>query len=180
MATQVISTDGTIEWNGIEFFDFVGSKTVKAMNKAAILTQGIAKKMVGGVGRGLIYKKSANKKFIRTATTTGKLDRRFKQNRGRYHRASAPGDPPARDTGILANSISFTVKRRFLGIVGEVGSDLAKIRSKDPTSDPEYGLTMEFGTRDGRIAARPWLRPSLIKATPKIDKIFKKAMEAIK
>jgi hypothetical protein len=164
---------GSLEWNVTEFLTLATDVNMEAMKKATIFTQGVAKKMVGGVGSGRTYKRGVNKKFIRTATTTGKLDRRFKQNRARTHRASSPGSPPARDFGILANSISFTVKRRRSIINGFVGSDIDKIRSQSPTSDVEYGLHLEMGTK--RMAARPWLRPSLRKATPTINKIFRKA-----
>lgn len=63
--------------------------------------------------------------------------------RNKPHRASAPGDAPAVDSGDL---------RRSIGVqkIGEgryrVGTNL------------KHGLFLEFGTR--RMAARPWLRPA--------------------
>lgn len=150
--------DGKIEWNADEFMLLATKETVTAMKKATIFTQGVAKQMVGGAGTGRLYR--------RRKKTSGLTRRQF-------HRASAPGSPPARDRGILANSISHTVKLKGLTVNGFVGSDIDKIRSKDPTSDVEYGLYLELGT--DKIAARPWLRPSLIKARPTIDKIFRKA-----
>lgn len=156
---------GELEWSGDEFFLLATNETVKAMKKAVIYTQGIAKEMIGGVGTGRLYRK-----------------RRQKGKRGSFrasdfHRASAPGNPPARDTGILANSVSHTVKVKGLIVSGHVGSDIAKIRSKDPTSDPEYGFFLEMGTKN--MAARPWLRPSLIKANPMIEKFFRVGMGGV-
>ncbi len=153
---------GELDWEGDRFFLLATNETVKAMKKAAIYAQGVAKEMIGGVGSGRLYRR-----------------RRQKGKRGSFaasdfHRASAPGDPPARDTGILANSVSHTVKVKGLVVSGQVGSDIDKIRSKDPTSDPEYGLFLEMGTKN--MAARPWLRPSLIKSTPMIEKFFRNAL----
>lgn len=156
---------GDLDWDGDKFFLLATKETVKAMKKAAIFTQGVAKEMIGGVGSGRLYRRRRQK------------GKRASFAAADFHRASAPGDPPARDTGILANSVSHTVKVKGLIVSGFVGSDIAKIRSKDPTSDPEYGLFLEMGTRD--MAARPWLRPSLIKATPVIQRIFRKAMGGV-
>lgn len=68
---------------------------------------------------------------------------------GDFHRASAPGDPPAVDTGQLRNQITM---ERF-GLRRRVG----------PTS--EYAPPLEFGTigDGGHIAARPFMRPALRK-----------------
>ncbi len=142
---------GSLEWNDVEFNIIATNQTVKAMKQAAIFTQGIAKKMIGGVGSGILYKRGR-----------------------RTHRASAPGDPPARDTGILANSVSHTVKVKSGTVSGFIGSDIDKIRSKATTTDPEYGLYLELGTPN--MDARPWLRPALIKSTPKIIGFFKKQL----
>ena len=59
------------------------------------------------------------------------------------HTASAPGEPPATDTGALASSIA-----RVSGKPGAaVGTAL------------EYGKHLEFGTTD--MKPRPWLFPAL-------------------
>jgi hypothetical protein len=157
---------GSLEWNGDELVLFTGGVMVKAVTKASIFLQGGAKEEVGGVGKGRLYRRRKQK------------GKRGSFRVSDFHRASAPGDPPARDTGILANSVSFTVKQRTLKITGSVGSDIDKIRSKEPTTDPEYGVYLELGTSD--IAPRPWLRPSLIKAKPTINKILNRAAGSIR
>lgn len=59
------------------------------------------------------------------------------------HQASAPGDPPAVDTGRLRQSI---VALKIEPGRWRVGTNL------------EYALYLEFGTR--RIAPRPFMRPA--------------------
>ncbi len=60
------------------------------------------------------------------------------------HRASAPGEPPAKDIGNLRNSVQVdevTPTQAILGV------------------HAEYGEHLEFGT--SRMEARPFLRPAL-------------------
>ncbi|CAB4139061.1 hypothetical protein UFOVP349_9 [uncultured Caudovirales phage] len=72
------------------------------------------------------------------------------------HRASAPGEAPATDFGVLVGSIST-------------------VPSADPTEaearvivTAEYGAALELGREDGSIAARPYIRP----AADRIEKTF--------
>lgn len=62
------------------------------------------------------------------------------------HRASAPGEPPASDTGALLNSISHKLDVEETVFV-RVGSD------------KKYAIWLELGTRF--MAARPFIRPGL-------------------
>jgi len=66
---------------------------------------------------------------------------------GKMHRASTPGQPPAKDTGTLGESIEYKVTEEGYDVVGLVGS----------TAD--YAIYLEFGT--SKMAARPFLRPVL-------------------
>jgi hypothetical protein len=161
---------GTLEWNGDKFFAMATEANVRAMNKAAILVQAKAKKLIGGVGSGKLYRRRKQ---------TGK---RGSFRASDFHRASAPGQPPARDTGILANSVTFMTRHGLkpgvtdisgmndLTIVASVGPDIDKIRMQSPRTDPDYGYFLEVGTRT--IAKRPWLRPALIKSRRKIKRLF--------
>lgn len=74
------------------------------------------------------------------------------------HRASAPGEPPAIDTGNLLNSITHRMTGPTEGEVA-VGA--------------EYGVYLEMGTR--RQAPRPFLGPAVEKVWPE----FVKALEQI-
>ena len=60
-----------------------------------------------------------------------------------YHRASAPGESPATDTGTLANSIE---SKRY-GLVAVVWTE------------KKYAKWLEFGTR--KIAPRPFFTPAV-------------------
>jgi len=149
---------GSLDWNGAEFFLLATKETVVGMKKASIFTQGVAKKMIGRAGSGRKYKR----------TTSGK-----------FHTASSPGSPPARDSGILANSVTHDVKITGLTVRGRVGPDINRIMGKrprggKPITDPDYGVYLEKGTKN--MAARPWLIPSVIKATPMIVRILRKAV----
>jgi HK97 gp10 family phage protein len=63
------------------------------------------------------------------------------------HRASAPGQPPAVDTGRLRSSYAFQVGRDGRGPYVDVGTNV------------EYAKYLEFGT--SLMAARPHLRPAI-------------------
>ena len=71
-----------------------------------------------------------------------------KKNPRRTHRASAPGEAPATDTGRLANSLKADIQ----GIRATVFTNL------------EYAPFLEFGTRT--IEPRPFLFPALEKERP--------------
>lgn len=150
---------GTLIWNDKEFIALATKENIKAMNKAAITVQATAKKLIGGAGSGRLYRRRKQ---------TGKRGT-FTANQ--WHRASKPGDPPARDSGVLANSVTFEVSRKGDRIKGSVGPDINKIKQQSPRTDPDYGFFLEVGTRD--IAKRPWLKPALIKSSRKILTFFR-------
>ena len=142
---------GKVEWHGAEFFMLATKETIRGMKKAAIYTQGVAKELIGGEGSG--------------------------EPDSRGHQPSMPGEPPARDTGRLASSVGYKVKVKMLTVQGFVGPDEAKLKGRGRKSvDPLYGLWLELGTK--YMSARPWLRPAVLKATPKIVRILKKAVSA--
>ena len=60
------------------------------------------------------------------------------------HKASAPGEPPATDTGNLINSIQTI----------EIGKDHMRVHV-----GAEYGHMLEYGTR--KMAPRPYFRPAV-------------------
>ena len=76
------------------------------------------------------------------------------------HRASQAGDPPAVDTGRLANSASWDVSSKPLQVT--IGSKLA------------YAAHLEYGTR--KMGARPVWRPMLEKTTPKLKRDLEAAI----
>jgi hypothetical protein len=77
---------------------------------------------------------------------------------GKPHIASAPGEPPAIDTGNLANSISHQM----------VGSHTGEV-----SVGAEYGLVLELG--GARMEPRPFAQPAAEKVWPE----FLRAMESL-
>ena len=61
------------------------------------------------------------------------------------HRASAPDESPASDTGNLVRSGRVDLHEDFARVVFTAA----------------YALALEYGTNDGKIAERPFLRPAL-------------------
>ena len=100
-----------------------------------------------GIRKGLINVapevKRETKRLIRSPNKTG----RIYNIGGKLHQASAPWEAPANLSGDLAKSIRSKV----------TGSTRLKIFTEQP-----YGGYMEEGTKDGRIAPRPYLRPAAL------------------
>lgn len=85
--------------------------------------------------------------------------------RAKPHRASAPGDPPAPDTGALLGSI-FTVQSNG-GLTRRVG-----VRQR-------YGVYLEFGTT--RMQKRPFMKPAFEQAKGGMLRLIRQQIrEAIK
>jgi len=78
---------------------------------------------------------------------------------GSGHIASAPGDPPNNDTGLLANSI----------VVHRTGKLSAQVVSEAP-----YSAKLEYGT--SKMAERPYMRPAAIQSKDEIKDIFTAAV----
>ena len=84
----------------------------------------------------------------------------------RTHQASAPGQPPATDTGALASSITAIIDGPHRARVGTA---------------LDYGFYLEHGTAN--IEPRPWLHPSLLEARPdharRLNRVFQSAARRI-
>jgi hypothetical protein len=72
--------------------------------------------------------------------------------------ASAPGEPPAVQTGQLRNSVTAIVEKEGKSVKGFVGTELMK------------GLWLEKGT--SKMAPRPWLKPSFDKSLERVKEIL--------
>jgi len=81
--------------------------------------------------------------------------------RWKPHQASAPGEPPAQDTGELVQSIAIEVSED--GREGAVGTD------------KEHGKYMELGT--SKVEPRPWLVPAFEQSEDEIKNIFTRDWE---
>ncbi len=94
------------------------------------------------------------KKSVLSGGKTGRVYTR----RTVTHRASAPGEAPASDTGRLVNSINGTLA----GTTAEV------------TASARYSRPLEFGT--AKMAARPFLFPALEKSRAWIQERLNRAV----
>lgn len=93
---------------------------------------------------------------------TGKKTGRIYRRRTVSHQASAPGQAPAVDTGRLRGSIDVDTSR--------ISALVVTIRAQT-----EYAEHLEFGT--SRMAARPYMRPALAKATKSLDRDIARAIK---
>lgn len=93
---------------------------------------------VGGAGRGRLYRRG----------------------RGRWHRASAPADAPARDFGSYVNSWDSEIQESPDVIEGRIGSTMWDTR----------GRHLELGTRN--MAPRPHVHPAFAEEQNAIDRRF--------
>jgi HK97 gp10 family phage protein len=103
------------------------------------------------------------RKAIQRGPKTGRVYVRGEgQNLSRTHRASAPGEAPATDTGTLVSSITFKQESR---LTATVASRLA------------YATYLEFGTQ--RIAPRPSWVPAVEKMRPEFAKRIQAALRKV-
>ena len=116
-------------------------EAVKVVRNEAVLT--LSRPGKGRVYENYIYEDEAG-------------NMKFGRRRNIPHRASAPGDPPAVDTGRLRQSVRYEVE----GNIGLVGTDL------------DYGKKLQFGTR--KVAARPWLDVAFREAADRVIEIFRR------
>lgn len=120
---------------------------------------GIEKAIMDGLMATALTGQNIARLSIERGKKTGYLYPRGK----RMHQASAPGQPPATDTGHLANNI--------FAEVNQTEAMTVEIRSKAP-----YSIHLEYGTR--HMAARPFLRPAGWQAGVQGEKIVKAYVQA--
>ena len=116
----------------------------QAIAKTALAIEKTAKESMSHKGRGRLY----------TNRGAGLGD----------HQASAPGDPPATDTGRLRASIKSDLTD-LVRLAAEVGTNV------------EYGRHLEYGTVN--MAARPWLKPAYDKHIPGFLKEITKILSTL-
>ena len=85
----------------------------------------------------------------------------YPRKSGPPHKASAPGDPPATDTGELKRNIAMDVETRGKQLVGKIFSGM------------EYSVHLEFGTT--KMEKRPFMGPALKRNQGRITKKFRRA-----
>lgn len=122
-------------------------------------TQTLVRAVIDGAARGtqrLILEAQIEVKNKLSKAGTGK------KHRGLRYTSSAPGQPPAVQTGTLRRSWQTgTVRTVASGtrLGWRLGSNL------------RYARRLEFG--GGFIAPRPYLRPAIDKIRPRVDRVMK-------
>lgn len=111
------------KWNGTRFADKVRKAAMRGVIKATHRVEG---------------------EILRLILETPKTGRTYSR-RGVVHQASAPGEPPASDTGRLAGMIQTVFD-------GEEISGQVRVGAK-------YASALEFGTE--RMEPRPFARPAI-------------------
>lgn len=112
------------------------------------------------VGRGTLMVEATVQESIKHQGT-GKLYQKYEPRR--EHRASAPKQPPATDTGFLGENITINVDKKTNGtVVGQI------------ISSAPYSKHLEFGTVN--MTERPFMQPALMKNKRKIQAMFKKGI----
>jgi len=100
-------------------------------------------------------------KSIQTGAKSGVMYQMY--NPRREHRASAPGQAPASDTGNLVSKI--TVKQKSLNVV-------------HVESNADYSAYLEYGT--SKMEARPFMLPAFERSKkPIVDAVFKRVIQKI-
>lgn len=144
-----------IEWRGDLILNQINTQ---GMNKLIEIAEGV-------------------KDYMKNSMPVEGSGRLYRRPGGRMHRASAPGHPPAQDTGRLHDSISVNWYRSGMKY-GKVGSK-AKIEDGverpttprtvvvgtsvvNPKTGAPYPDYLETGT--SKMKARPYIRPALMVA----------------
>lgn len=168
----------------------------KAVLRAGLILQDEIKKTLKQPGRGRLYKSRG---------VTSKLARKGTKKRARQmHQASAPGDPPAVDTGYLrasvvlnpqadgsvkvgpaaeyAAALEYGTVRPKVGIGARRGPSvnrkhLANVLRKASASRSLVSSVARKGT--GRIAPRPFMQRSLDAATPQMKDVIVSDLQAV-
>jgi hypothetical protein len=128
----------TIEIDDAALDEFLARTTHQFLEDKAQAVESTAKRLLVLHGTGRLY------------TTRFYRDREGRLRRGGRrvpHQASAPGFPPASDTGRLLSSIHHEVVGAGTDLEARIGSDV------------NYALYLELGTR--YMLPRPFLRPAL-------------------
>jgi hypothetical protein len=117
----------SFEWRGEQFTNQKKAELERAMNLVALQGEAEHKVILSTPGRG----------------------RPYRRGKTVAHIASAPGDPPAPDTGRMRAATTHEVIVRGDAVIARV------------TNNAKQALMLELGTE--RIAPRPHLRPLLAK-----------------
>ena len=153
----------------------------RGLRTIAVTLGATVKEMLSKPGRGRVYIRKRNglkfgkglRHITRSELAGILLDRRLQGKKKRtlrslgFHKASAPGDPPAVDTGNLRRSWQT-------GFRAAKPSPRGSFRRMAIGSNVVYARALEFG--HGATKPRPYLRPSVRKVQPSAQSIMDAAV----
>lgn len=174
----------TREKHYAEFTALMRRRVVATIGSAGRILQAELKAKLSFPGKGRLYARSAKarsfsrmahgeltqkqviamllkeRKRLTARREAGKSARyRGLRNSIGVHRASAPGAPPAIDTGLLRKTMQL---------------DPSRLNDPNPRvrvgTNLQYAKGLEYGTR--HVAPRPYFRPTVRKVRPMIRKLF--------
>lgn len=112
-------------------------------------TEAVRRAALRGVIKGANIVRNEVLRLIQQTPKTGRVYKR----RGITHQASAPGEPPASDTGTLVQNITVQIDAQHLSAVVNSGA--------------EYADALEFGTT--KMEPRPYMRVALENKTAEVE-----------
>lgn len=115
-----------------------------------------------GIRKGLINVAPEIKREVRRLIRDPNKTGRIYNIGGKLHQASAPGEAPANLSGRLARSVGSKVSSPTRLVIFDTAP---------------YGGYMEHGTRDGRIAPRPHLRPAALSKSREVIQAIELAVK---
>lgn len=178
-------TTATLDWRGDEIKKRLRAGLVKAITRAAIVVQGAMKEQLNQAGGGRYYARNKRARQLAGSSRFGELIKkqvdqlmletqvrkeRKMWNKGvqgpvkvslreaGIHQASAPGESPAPDFGLLRDSVQVNLSKAESNLQVGVGTNLMV------GDGYNLGTILELGTR--RIKKRPWVRPAIARAIP--------------
>jgi hypothetical protein len=163
-----MSTDPKVNIDLQAIAKAVDAAAIEGLNAVQVLFSSTVKKVLSQPGTGRIYRIGVGKKNGRNLRARG------------FHRASAPGRAPAVDTHRLRASWLIAS-----GTITPGQSQRWKYGYLTASRTPDrvvlvYGSSVVYARRlelgGGRIAARPYLAPSMRIVVPKTEAVMAKAM----
>lgn len=127
------------------------SVQIEGLDRLRTATGVTAKLVNQEVNKALFASAKQVEKEAKQSIVSGQKSGRLYRRRTVTHRASAPGEAPASDTGRLVNSINSYLNSSQSESFVTAGRGLAK-----------YAAMLEFGTQ--KMAARPFMFPALEKS----------------
>lgn len=130
--------------------EVIGDERLK--KKLAALDTRIKRPLRDVIAKGALWVERDAKSSVQRGPKSGRVYQKYLPRR--QHQASAPGEPPATDTGKLAALITHVIDLDGLGAQVEAQAD--------------YAIHLEFGTV--QMSARPFLFPALERNKRKIKR----------